>query len=186
MEGLSSLLKNSFVEGNLTGIKVSRLIKIIQLLFMDDVIIMTREILYEFMEIDKHICLFCKASGLLVNQTKTTAHFEGLTELELTPFKTLIPYNFSDLSNGFRYLGYFLKTGTHHADDWEWLVSNLTKNIGLWCNKWLSMRGRYILVKIVLEGQPVYWMSMEAIPRTVINKIRKLMFHFLWNGQSDT
>jgi hypothetical protein len=48
------------------------------------------------------------------------------------------------------------------------------------------MGGRYILVKTVLEGQPVYWMSMEAIPRSVINKIRKLMFHFLWNGQSDT
>jgi hypothetical protein len=42
------------------------------------------------------------------------------------------------------------------------------------------------LVKSVMEGQPVYWMSMESLPRTVINKIRKVMFHFLWNGRSDS
>jgi hypothetical protein len=41
-------------------------------------------------------------------------------------------------------------------------------------------------VKIVLEGQPVYWMSMEAIPRSVLNQIRKLMFKFLWNGSKDS
>jgi hypothetical protein len=29
-------------------------------------------------------------------------------------------------------------------------------------------------------------MSMEALPHSVINKIRKVMFHFLWNGHSDT
>jgi hypothetical protein len=104
MEGLILLLKNKFVEGNLTGIKVSRLIKILHLLFVDDVIIMTRESLIEWMEIGKPVFLFCKASGLLVNQSKTIVHYEGLTELELTPFKTLLPYNFSDLSNRFRYL----------------------------------------------------------------------------------
>jgi hypothetical protein len=41
------------------------------------------------------------------------------------------------------------------------------------------------LVKTVLEGQSVYWMSLEALPRSVLNKIRSMMFHFLWNGQSD-
>jgi hypothetical protein len=79
-----------------------------------------------------------------------------------------------------------LKTGAHRAADWDWLVSKVTNKIGLWCNRWLSLGGRYILVKTVLEGQPVYWMSMEALPHTVLNKIRKMMFHFLWNGHSDT
>jgi len=47
MEGLSLLLKNSIEEGNLTGIKVSRLIQILHLLFVVDVIIMTRASLHE-------------------------------------------------------------------------------------------------------------------------------------------
>jgi hypothetical protein len=28
-------------------------------------------------------------------------------------------------------------------------------------------------------------MSLEVLPRSVLNRIRSLMFHFLWNGQSD-
>jgi hypothetical protein len=41
MEGLSLLLKESQREGKLTGINVSRTIKILHILFVDDVIIMT-------------------------------------------------------------------------------------------------------------------------------------------------
>jgi hypothetical protein len=137
MEGLSLLLKNNIGEGNLSGIKVSRMIKILHLLFVDDVLIMTKATLQEWMEIDKIIKLFCKASGLMVNQSKTTVHFEGLSDAELAPFKMFLPYTFTDLSIGFKYLGYFLKTGAYKEDDWNWLVTKLEKKIGLWCNRWL-------------------------------------------------
>jgi hypothetical protein len=123
------ITENSFEEGLITGIKVSRLTKILHLLFVDDVIIMSRASLIEWREINKLIFLFCKSSGLLVNQTKSTVHYEGLTDLELVPFKSLLPYTFSDLSLEFRYLGYFLKTGSHRAVDWDWLVSKLTKKL---------------------------------------------------------
>jgi hypothetical protein len=186
MEGLSLLLKNNIGEGKLSGIKVSRLINILHLLFVDDVLIMTKDSLHEWIEISKIINLFCKASGLTVNQAKTTVHYEGISEDDLAPFKSVLPYTFCDLSINFKYLGYFLKTGMQKAEDWGWLVSKLTKKIGLWCNRWLSMGGRYVLVKTVLEGQPIFWMSMEAIPRSILCKIRKLMFHFLWHGHKDT
>jgi hypothetical protein len=117
MEGLSLLLKNNIGEGNLSGIKVSRMIKILHLLFVDDVLIMTKATLQEWMEIDKIIKIFCKASRLLVNQSKTTVHFEGLSDVELAPFKAFLPYTFTDLSISFKYLGYFLKIGAYKAED---------------------------------------------------------------------
>jgi len=40
MEGLSLLLKNGQAKGKLTGVKVSRIVKILHLLFVDDVLIM--------------------------------------------------------------------------------------------------------------------------------------------------
>jgi hypothetical protein len=43
MEGLSLLLKLGQSQGNLTGVKVSRLIKILHLLFVDDVLILTND-----------------------------------------------------------------------------------------------------------------------------------------------
>jgi hypothetical protein len=115
MEGLNVLLKNNFNEGTLTCIKVSRLMKILHSLFVDDVLIMSKASLQEWREIDYIISLFCKAIGLTVNQSKTTVHYEGLSDDELVHFKNFLPYNFSDLSIGFRYLGYYLKTGPHRA-----------------------------------------------------------------------
>jgi len=47
MEGLRVLLKNNIGEGNLSGIKVSRMIKILHLLFVDDDLIMTKATLQE-------------------------------------------------------------------------------------------------------------------------------------------
>jgi hypothetical protein len=48
MEGLSLALKRGQVEGKLTGIKVSRLIMILHLLFVDDIIIMSKASLDEW------------------------------------------------------------------------------------------------------------------------------------------
>jgi hypothetical protein len=131
---------------------------------------MSKACLIEWKEIYTIISLFCKASGLTVNQSKTTIHYEGLTEGELEAFKSFLPYNFSDLKFGFKYLGYHLKTGVQKACDWDWLVTKIAKKISLWCYKWLSIGGRYILVKSVLEGQAVYWMSLEYIPRLFSQK----------------
>ena len=43
MEGLNLMLKRSISEGKIAGIKVSKVIKIVHLLFVDDVLLMTRE-----------------------------------------------------------------------------------------------------------------------------------------------
>jgi hypothetical protein len=186
MEGLSILMKSSILEGTLTGIKVSRMIKILHLLFVDDVLIMTKVTLKEWMEVVNILQLFCKASGLLINHSKTIVHYEGITDAEVTPLKELLPYSFIELSIGFKYLGYFLKTRTCKTEEWNWLVTKMEKKIGLWCNKWLSLGGIFVLVKAVLESHPVYWMSLETIPRSILNKIRKLMFNFLWSGNKTT
>jgi hypothetical protein len=126
MEGLSLLLKKSREEGSITCIKVSRLTNILHFLFVDDVLILSRAILLEWKEIEYIIDLFCSSVGITLNLTKSTIHYEGLTEDDLTPFKALLPYYFSALCFGFKYLGYFLKICPHHVADWSWLVSKLS------------------------------------------------------------
>jgi hypothetical protein len=64
MEGLSLLLKKIQVEGRITGIKVSRLIKILHLLFFNDVLILTNANLTEWKEISKILNIFCSSLGL--------------------------------------------------------------------------------------------------------------------------
>jgi hypothetical protein len=72
--------------------------------------------------------------------------------------------------------------GNYKAEDWGWLLSKYEKRIGHWCNRWLSLGGRFILIKAVLESQPVFWMALAAILVSVLNKIRQLIFTFLWAG----
>jgi hypothetical protein len=170
----------------LTGIKVSRTINILHILFVDDVIIMTNATMQEWWEIDKVIKSFCLASGLQVNGTKTTILQEGMTEQELMPFKSMFPYIFSDLESGFKYLGYFLKTGPQRVEDWGWLLKKMEKKIDNWCYRWLSLGGRFTLLKSVLECQPVYWMSLVVVPCSVLNTMRKMMFNFLWRRNSES
>ena len=54
MEGLSLLLKKGKDEGKLSGVKVSRLVKILCLFFVEDVLIITNGLIEEWSEI-KHI-----------------------------------------------------------------------------------------------------------------------------------
>ena len=57
--------------------------------------------------------------------------------------------------------------------------------IGHWCNIWLSLGGRFTLIKEVLECQPAYWMALTTIPVFFLDKIRKLIYNFLWTGCSE-
>jgi hypothetical protein len=153
---------------------------------VDDVLIMTRASIEEWKAIDEILKIFCRAMGLVVNLLKSTFHYSGIQQEVLDSFKDIFPYNFADLYKfveGFRYLGYFLKPDNYKAEDWRWLILKFEKRIGHWCNRWLSLGGRYVLIKVVLESQPVYWMALESILMSVLNRIRQLVFTFLWSGK---
>jgi hypothetical protein len=184
MEGLSLLLSKSISEHHISGIKVSKFLKIVHLMFVDDVLLMTKADLTEWLVILDLLQLFCSVSGLSINYSKSTVHFWGLNEAELVLLKDSIPFSFIDLSKGFRYLGYQLKPGASSSVDWRWLVAIFERRIGFWCNKWLSLGGRFTLVKSVLESLAVFWMTLERIPNKIINILRRLSFNFLWNGQA--
>jgi hypothetical protein len=125
--------------------------------------------------------MFCSVTGLSINSTKSSVHHWGLSDTELLTFKTVLPFSFFSLNEGFRYLGYRLLPRASSSTDWSWLVAVFERRIGYWGNKWLSLGGRYTLVKSVLEGLAVYWMTLERIPNRIIILIRRLSFNFLWN-----
>jgi hypothetical protein len=142
--------------------------------------------LQEWWEIENKIKYFFLALGLLINVSKSTFHQARLLEQELSPFKYLFPFNFFDMATRFKYLGFYLKTGPQCATDWIWLIQRMEKNIDNSCYRWLSLGGRITLLKVALESQPVYWLSLAVIPCSVLNALRKLMINFLWKGNHDT
>jgi hypothetical protein len=186
MESISLLLKKGQAEGKLTGVKVSRIIKVLHLIFVDDVLIMSKASLEEWQVIKTLLETFCCASGLKISPQKSTFHFNGIQEDSLELFRRLFSFNFEDLSVGFCYLGYHLKFEKSSFEDWRWILIKFEKRINQWCNRWLTLGGQYILAKSVLETQSVYWMALAAVPVSVLSKIRKLIFDFLWEGGGKT
>jgi hypothetical protein len=100
-----------------------------------------------------------KALGYLlqmINSQKSSFYQFGVQPAVLDSIKTFFPYEVNHIANGFKYLGYTLKADRFKAEDWDWLLSKYENRINHWCNRWLTLGGRLVLVKAVLESQPVY------------------------------
>jgi retron-type reverse transcriptase len=91
MEALSLLLKSAQAEGKISGIKVSRTLKILHLLFADDVLIMTKGTPQEWIEIKEILHNFCSATGLTINWEKSTFHFANIHPTSLDQIKGIFP-----------------------------------------------------------------------------------------------
>jgi hypothetical protein len=90
------------------------------------------------------------------------------------------------LEEGFSYLGFFLKASRYTTKDWTWLVNKFEDRILNWKHRFLSLGGRFILIKAVLESLPVYWMALAHIPASILKSLRQLIFTFLWSGCKKT
>ena len=51
-----------------------------------------------------------------------------------------------------------------------------------WSFRFLSLGGRLILIRSILSRIPVYWFSLEKIPKTILNCLRQRIFSFLWGN----
>jgi hypothetical protein len=123
--------------------------------------------------------LCCSASGLKVSPQKSTFHFLGVHGETLEKYKEVFSYNFVELTEGFRYLSYFIKADKTTFEDWRWLIIKFENRIKHWCNRWLTLGGRCTLAKVVLETQSVFWMALAVVPYSFLSRIRKLIFYFL-------
>jgi hypothetical protein len=64
-----------------------------------------------------------------------------------------------------------------------WLEKKTEKRISNWSHRWLTLGGRFTLVKVILESILVYWLSLAKIPKGTLNNIKRRMFSFLWTGK---
>jgi ribonuclease HI len=182
LEGLSILLKINQAEGHLTGIKISGQLHILHLLFVDDVLILTSADPDEWSLIHSILNNFCSASGLEINFQKSIFLVSNTQETFLSDITTLFGMEAHELEKGFSYLGFFLKSSRYTSKDWHWLFDKFNSKIHHWCNRLLSLGGRFVLIKSVLESLPVYWMALAHIPASILKTLRQLIFSFLWSG----
>jgi len=122
MEGLSLSLKKSHTQGKLTGIKVYRMVRIIHLLFVDDVLIMSKAFITEWEEIHTILYALCGAFGLEITVNKSMFLHFGVQHGFLNNLISLFHFGFMILSARFKYLGFYFNLDSYEVADWQWLL----------------------------------------------------------------
>ena len=122
MEGLSLSLKKGHMKGNLMGIKVSRMVIILHLLFVDNVLTMSKASITKWKEIHTLLYDFCVASRLDINVNKSTFLHFGVQHGFLNNLTSLFHFGFLSLSPRFTYLGFYLNMDNYKVVDWQWVL----------------------------------------------------------------
>ena len=76
-------------------------------------------------------------------------------------------YEQCDINLGMRYLGFLIKPNDYHMNDRGWLISYAERKLNQWCNKWLSRAWFLILIKSIIEGLLIYWITIAHIPQGI-------------------
>ena len=126
--------------------------------------------------------IFREDSGMSINVNKSSFLHNDLSMDTLHRITDILPFRVDDIRKGFGYLGYYLKPSGYLIKDWLWLVSKFEKKISHWTNRFLSLGGRLVLIRSVLSSMPVYWMALVPIPTSILDKLRKMIFSFLWGS----
>jgi hypothetical protein len=111
--------------------------------------------------------------------------FNALPNKEKVQVVNFLPMNYLELNQFIKYLGFILKLSDYKYEEWIWVYNKIEARISIWCNIWLLMGGRLVLVKVVLESIYVYWISIAHIPKGILNKITKKCFSFPHIGKRE-
>ena len=70
---------------------------------------------------------FCKASGTVINQEKSSFYYSDLDETELISLQNIFSFSVVKIESGMKYLGFDLKPCRYLMKDWDWLVAKAKK-----------------------------------------------------------
>jgi hypothetical protein len=182
VECFNRQLKKVVEEGKFHGIKVATETIITHLFFVDDVLILGIGKFEDWMDFQSILTNFCLASGMDVNCHKSCFLAQNIDSSLEQRMQATFNIQFVSIDEGMKYLGFYIKPNNYRVADWKWLIQKVEKRIGNWTFRWLSLGGRLILTKSVLQSLPVYWLSLVKIPSSILHRIQQLIANFIWRG----
>lgn len=181
IDTLSRKLKDSWDKGHIKGVRVSNYLQVTHLMFVDDILFGGQISIAEWSIFHKRIKIFGDTSELLINETKSKLIHNGKDESVLEEIRQLFGISSNHIDDGFNYLGFILKLCGFKIKKWEWLIGKFKYKLDSWKHKWMSLGGRLIMLKFVLQSLLLYWTHFFLLPKEIIKKIKSVMGHFLFS-----
>lgn len=90
--------------------------------------------------------------------------------------------NCSQGSLPFKYLGLPVGANPGSFSTWEPMLKTLHGRLNSWGHKYISFGGRIVLLNLVLNSIPIFYLSFFKLPVHVRKKIVRIQREFLWGG----
>jgi ribonuclease HI len=184
-EGLTGMISRAEQQGELIGVRVCRdAPAITNLLFADDSLILMQADEGNASCLKRILDDYCKASGQLVSDAKSSIFFSPNTRVEdkevICSILNILTEAMTD-----KYLGLPATVGMDRSDCFMFLVDRVIKRIDGWKEKLLSAGGREILLKAIAQAIPSYAMSVFKIPQKICKGIISAMSKYWWGDSAN-
>lgn len=89
-------------------------------------------------------------------------------------------------TNPEKYLGLPMMIGRNKRRAFADFVDRFRRRIESWSFRYLSMGGKEVFIKAVLQAIPVYVMQCFALPKTLCQKFELIMNKFWWSNNKSS
>ena len=185
VESLSALLHRVSEAGTLRGLQVcKRSPHITHLFFADDSLLFCNATIADCEEIQRLLLVYEIATGQQVNRQKTSLFFSPNTAVEI---QEDIKQRFgADIIHQHeKYLGLPSLVGRNKRNTFQQLKEQVANKLAGWKEKFLSMAGREVLIKAVVQAILTHTMSCFLLPKSLCDDLNSMVSKFWWGQKND-
>lgn len=179
-EGLTSLIKDAERSGTIHGVSICIRVPVIShLLFADDSFLFMRSAENEFLAMKDILSVYEKKmrpkhqkSEVIFSSNVPQASCQALANI----------LGVTQRLGAGKYLGLPSLVGRNRKTTFSFIKDRVWDKISSWKSKTLSMAGREVLIKSVVQATLSYYMSMYLIPPSLGDEIQRMMNSFFWGS----
>jgi hypothetical protein len=180
-EGLSSALAHREEVGGIDGVRVCRNApSVSHLLFADDSLILMKANLNNAASLNQVLEQYCASLGQMVSEAKCSIFFSPNVDVQVKA-EICEELNIFTEAISDKYLGLPSMVGLDKTESFIYLLERIIERIQGWKEKFLSMGGKEILLKKIIQAIPVFAMAVFKIPKQLCKDINDAMASFWWD-----
>ena len=184
--GLQGLLKKAEMEGKIKGVAISRYgPRVSHLFFTDDNVLFCRATEAECQRVLDILAMYERGTGQKINKEKTNIFFSSNT-LQQTQSRIQHLLGVPAIRQYEKYLGLPALVGRAKKRSFSYLKERVWKKLQGWKEKLLSITGREVLIKAVIQAIPTYTMGCFKLPKGLIKELEVLIRKFWWGYNDDS
>ena len=123
---------------------------------------------------------YALASGQIINPSKSTVYYGSISNARIELIPDLIGFNRGSLP--FTYLGDPIFKGKPKRIHLQSIADKIKSKFSAWRASLLSIVGRVLLVKSVIQGMLIHSLSVYSWPSALLKDIESWCRNFIWSG----